>query len=207
MALFTFLTDISPSFLHLNKGVQVQVALVSAPKTKFVKVVYCVGVGSSPIRVTPTPVDGKILLLHRDRKAEFGTPHPLCLEMAVLTKEPTVVMTAEQFSTAVTTKGVTYTYPLVTRNAVTSIEELMKLAPIPPYLVYDSFEADLDAARVLERVMGASNTDTAMFTHLKHFLRACILTHNSTDNKPYMIDTEFSTAPSMDAGRWEKTKF
>ena len=106
-----------------------------------------------------------------------------------------------------TTKGVTYTYPLVTRNAVTGTGELMQLAPIPPHLVYNGFEADLDTARVFERVMGASNTDTAMFTHLKHFLRACILTHNSTDNKPYMIDTEFSTAPSMDAGRWEKTKF
>ena len=47
--LFTFLADTTPSFLRLNEGVQVQVALVSVPKMKFVKAVYCVGVGSSPI--------------------------------------------------------------------------------------------------------------------------------------------------------------
>ena len=98
-------------------------------------------------------------------------------------------------------------YPLVTRNAVTGTGELMQLAPIPPHLVYNGFEADLDTARVFERVMGASNTDTAVFTHLKHFLRACLSTHNSADNKPYVIGTEFSAAPSMAAHRWAKTKF
>ena len=83
----------------------------------------------------------------------------------------------------------------------------MQLAPILLYLVYDGFETDLDAALVLERVMGAADTALAMFDHVKHFLRACLSTHNSADNKPYVIGTEFSMAPSMASRRWAKTKF
>ena len=79
LALFTFLTDTTPSFLRLNKGVQLQVVLVSVPKTKFVEVVYCVGVGSSLTGVTPAPVGGKILLLQGEGNAEFGPLKPLCL--------------------------------------------------------------------------------------------------------------------------------
>ena len=83
----------------------------------------------------------------------------------------------------------------------------MQLAPISLYLVYDKFVADLDAARILKRVIGASNTDTVVFTHLKHFLPACLLTHNSTENKTYVIGTDFSTVPSIVARRWAKEKF
>ena len=207
LAFFTFLTSPTPSFIRLNEGNQFQVALVSVPRTKFVKVVYGVGVGSSPIGSTPTPVEGKLLLLQRDGNAEFGPPQPLCLELTVLSKKTTAVMTAEQFSTAVTAKGATYMYPLVTRNAVTETKELMQLAPIPPYLLYDGFETDLDTAPVLERVMGAANTALAMFDHVKQFLQAFLSTNNAAENKPYVIGTEFLMAPSMASRRWAKTKF
>ena len=79
--------------------------------------------------------------------------------------------------------------------------------PIPPYLVYYGFEKDLDAALVLERILNASTTTSNMLTHLHNFLRACLTSHNTGDNKPYVGNNELAAAPSMAARRWAKEKF
>ena len=78
-AFFDFMDGTSPALLRLNEVNQVNVALVNVPKTHLVKVVHCVGVGTSPIGETPTQVDGKLLFLHGDDNQEFGPPQPLCL--------------------------------------------------------------------------------------------------------------------------------
>ena len=62
-------------------------------------------------------------------------------------------MTAEQFSAKLTSKGTTYSYPLLVLTSVCGTTELLQIAPILPFLVYDCFEKDLDAAEVLKRVL------------------------------------------------------
>ena len=52
-AFFDFLDRTSPDLLRLNEGNQVNVALVNVPKTHLLKVVHCVGLGTSPIGATP----------------------------------------------------------------------------------------------------------------------------------------------------------
>lgn len=205
-AFFDFLTEQAPSLLRLNEGDQIHVALLNIPKTQLVKVVYCTGMGSSPIG-TSTPTDGKLLVLQGDGDQECGPPQPLCLDTEVLDKNTVAAMTETQFSTALTTKGPSYSYPLVARNAVTTSAEIIKLAPVPPYLVYDGFENDLDAALVLERVMSTDTQTSTSLTHLKTFLRACLSSHKTSDNKPYLLGSELSAAPNMMAKRWAKTKF
>ena len=59
----------------------------------------------------------------------------------------------------------------------------MQFAPIPENYVYDVFEQDLNAALVLKRVMNDISFASNMMTHLKHFLCACLLSHNASDNK------------------------
>ena len=140
-------------------------ALINVPKTQLVKVVYCTGMGSSPIGST-TQVDGRLLLLHGDGNIEYGPPQPLCLNTSVLEKQPVAVTTDVHFSAAITTKGPNYAYPLLAWNTVTASGEIMQLAPIPLYFVYDGFEGDLDVVLVLERVMSASSTIANMLTHL-----------------------------------------
>ena len=89
------------------------------------------------------------------------------------------MMTKNQFSTALTTKGVGYTHPLLNLIAVTTTEEIMQVAPIPPYFVYDGFDNNLDATCVLERVMAVNPTETEGMKHIKKFLRACLTAHNA----------------------------
>ena len=151
------------------------------PKISLVKIVYGIGFGSSPIGATASPVDGKLLFLQEYRNNGIGTPQPICLPATMVEKQTVATMTENQFLTALTTKGVRYTYALLNRIAVTTTEEIMQVAPIPPYFVYDGFDNDLDAACVLERVMAVNPTETEDMKHIKKFLRACLTAHNAGD--------------------------
>ena len=85
-------------------------------------------------------------------------------------KQTVVTMTENHFLSALITKGAGYTHPLLNLIAVTTTEDMMQIAPIPLYFVYDGFDNDLDAACVLERVMSVSPTETDGIKHLKKFL-------------------------------------
>ena len=205
--LFTFLSAPAPALTRLNEGTTVYVAVVNVPKTSLVKIVYGMGFGSSPIGVAASPVDKKILFMYGDGNNDVGPPQALCLPPTMVDKKPIVTMTELQFSTQLTAKGVGYTYPLLPRSAVTGSEELIQIAPIPAYLVYDGFEQDLDAACVLERVLSVNPTETDNIKHLKKFLRACLSAHNSADNKPYVSSTVFSATATVPARQWAKQTF
>ena len=94
--------------------------LVNVSKTHLVKVVHCVGVGSSPIRATPTKVDGKILFSHGDGNQKFGPPQPLCLTSSMVDMKIVVVTKEAKFSATITSQGVAYTYPLLAKSNVTN---------------------------------------------------------------------------------------
>ena len=68
-------------------------------------------------------------------------------------------MTVEQFRTKFTAKGSTYSYPLLAHTNVGGTTELLEIAPIPPFLVYDGFEKDLNVAKVLDRVLAMGRYD------------------------------------------------
>ena len=83
----------------------------------------------------------------------------------------------------------------------------MQMDPISPYLVYDGFEKDLDVALVLERILNSRTTTSNMLTHLHKLLRACLTSHNTGDNKPYVGNNELAAAPSMAARQWAEETF
>ena len=124
----------------------------------------------------------------------------------MLERKRVAVMTEAQFSATITAKGEADTYPLLAKSNVTNTERTMQMAPIPPHFVYDGFENDLDAALILERIMGISSTTSNMFTHLQYVFGACLTSHNAGDNKPYVGSNELTEAPSMAAWQWGKEK-
>ena len=83
----------------------------------------------------------------------------------------------------------------------------MQCVPVPEYYVYDAFDQDLNVALFLEQVMSDSSVASNMINHLKHFLRACLLSHNASDNKPYIGGTVLSAAPIMPARKSANEKF
>ena len=72
--MYNFITVTSPDILSLNKGTRIYLALLSVTKTKYVKVVFCPEMGSSPIGASASVVDGKILLLQGNSNAECRLP-------------------------------------------------------------------------------------------------------------------------------------
>ena len=83
----------------------------------------------------------------------------------------------------------------------------MQIAPIPPYLVYDGFNDDLNAACVIKRVMSVNPAEKDAVKHLKSFLRSCLLAHNIGDEKLYVDSTAFSAALSVPVRVWAKQVF
>ena len=82
----------------------------------------------------------------------------------------------------------------------------MKVALIPTYFVYDGFEGDLDATLVYESLMRHNNVEDEMFEHFKTFLRACLSSHNTADEKPYVDATVFAATPVWKARKWAKQR-
>ena len=170
--IFAFVGALSPALSRLNEGRTCYLALVSVPKTSLIKIVYGVGFGSSPISATASSVDRKLIFLQGDGNNDFGPPQTFCLPATMVEKQTVATMTKNQFLTALKTKGVDYTYPLLDRIAVTTTEEIMQVAPIPPYFVYDGFDNNLDVACVLKRFMAVNPTEAEGMKHINKFLRA-----------------------------------
>ena len=127
-------------------------------------------------------MDDKFLFLHGDGSDEIGPPPPLCLPKNIVTPVGVHVMTEDQIMTALTSKGTQYTYPLIHQTQVLAQDTILKVAPIPPYFLYDGFEGGLDATLVYERLLRHNDVTDDIFAHLKTFLRACLLSHNTADN-------------------------
>ena len=91
--IFKFLIAPSPALSRLNEGSTCYVAVVSVPRTSLVKVVYGIGVGSSPIGAMASPVDGKLLLLQGDGNLDIGPPQPICLPATMVEAQQVATMT------------------------------------------------------------------------------------------------------------------
>ena len=77
----------------MNEGVKVYADLVNIPKSALVKVVFCPGMGSSPIGGGASPVEDKFLFLHGDGSEDIAPPASLCLPKLIATPEEVNVMT------------------------------------------------------------------------------------------------------------------
>ena len=144
-AFFHFLATPYPSFMKLNGSIDAYVVLVNIPKSNKVKVIFCLGFGSSPIGSPPTTTDGKLLCLHGDGSPEWGPPQPLVFLVSGLDLKEVTTMDFEEYSSTVAEKGAAFSYPLLLDSELTEVCSIMKIAPIPVYFVYDRIQGDMHA--------------------------------------------------------------
>ena len=133
---YSFLTSADPQFLRLNESTKRYTALVNIPRTTLVKVVFCPGMGSSPIGEAVSPIDDQFLLLHGDGSDDMGPPAALCLPKVIATPRVVNVMTEIQLKETLATKGPAYAFPLLTKSHVITDATIIKIAPIPTYFVF-----------------------------------------------------------------------
>ena len=203
---YSFLTNAQRQLAQMNVDELPRTAVIGIPGSCLVKVVYGLGLGVSAIG-QESPLDSKVLMLHGDGNQDIGVPQPLVLPLDTLDLKDVATMTEEQFTTTVTVKGAEFQHPLLASARVLGTQSILKLAPIPTNLVYDGLNKDLHAGLILERIMSIETEGIEMFTHLKHFLRACLSTHTMNQNKPF-ISQEHLVAPPVNQARvWARNKF
>ena len=87
-------------------------------------------------------------------------------------------------------------------SAVTGTATIIRICPLPVYLVYDRFDQDLDATMVYERVMEFQH-DSFMRTNALAFLRTCMVGQwRAGDTKPYQPAAQFHRMLPMAAKLW-----
>ena len=119
---------------------------------------------------------------------DLGCPNVLTLPASIQQPSAIGTMTVKHFSAKFTAKGLTYSYYLRSRTNVGGTTELLQIAPIPPFLVYDGFEKYLNAAELIEPIlaMDSKGVGQAMTLHLQQFLLSCLSSHNSNNTKLYV---------------------
>jgi hypothetical protein len=208
--LYDFLTLDNKVLLELNVNPAPLTCIAGLPNSNKVRVLHSIGVGSSGIGAV-SPIDGKLLFLHGDGNPDIGPPTPVTLPTDVLDIVDTLCMTAEQFDTNLTAGGAAYAWPLTPRiraHEANNRVPIMRIAPIPAFLILDGFNGkDLDAAELIERIDSLDNNDGAMYIHLRNFLLACLTGHNQADACPRLLQDVIYAPPSNVARVWAQDKF
>ena len=201
---YNFLANPDNQLIELNGDNTPLTALIYIPNTKMVRLLYGFGIGTSGIGQT-SPVDGNILSMYGESDLQLGPPSVMMLPRTLREIQEVKVMTDMQLTTALNVPN--YNHPLLQAIAVQTTQNLMKLAPIPAWLVFDGFESDLDAAALYERVITTVDEDTPMYNHLKHFLLACLAKHNAQDNVHHATAADIIAQIPRDARRWSHERF
>ena len=203
---FDYLTNTTSNLMELNNDDVVRAALINMPNSSNVKVLFSAGLRSSGIGQTSID-DGNFLFLCGDGGNDIGTPASLSLPSTMCTKASVAVMTHTQFSTKIREKGNIFTWPLLPRDKVDTSKEIMQIAPIPPFLVYDGLESVLNAALIYERVLDADTHGMPVYQHAKDFLLSCLSKHNLPDNKPFIGHITLLQQQSANAKCWANARF
>ena len=201
---YDFLINNENHLIELNGDNTPLTAIIYIPNTKMVRVLYGFGLGTSGIGQT-SPIDGNLLAMYGESDPQLGPPSVMNLPPTMRELQEVKVMTHGQLETALTTPD--YNHPLLQAIAVTTTQQLMKLAPIPAWLAFDGFEGDLDAAALYERVHTTVTEDIPMYAHLKSFLLACLAKHNAQDTVHHAPVANIIAQIPREARRWSYTRF
>ena len=198
----TFLRDPNPLTLHVE--IRPLAAMLSLPDSNLVRIVYSLGFGASGIGDSSS-TDGKFLALSGEGRVAIGSPQVFTLPSSLINtnaiKCPTLPVTLASMAME---KNSWYR---AKANEVTTTFELMKIAPIPAYLVFDGFNKDLEAEVVIERLLQVDNQDNDMIMHGPAFTQACLVKHVVNGAKQNLSPSVFMQTQSLQAKTWATTKF
>jgi len=192
---YAFLNDPASDLRDLNGDTLQFTALVSVPDTSKVKVVYGLGIGTATIGQT-SPVANKLLALFGEEEGVLGPD-----------KATVKILTEVEIETAFHSGSHAVDAHVQRASNVVNEEEILCIAPVPAYLVWDGFDQDLDATLVYERLMDCQH-DSPMRTHALTFLRSCMVGQwRAGDAKPFVPAAEFFSMLPRDARMWAHQRF
>lgn len=201
--LFTFLNEDAPALSTLNSEERLMTVLINLPHSDKVRLIYGLGYGVSGIGQS-APTDGKILALTGEGDQEYGPPQPITLPASTITSIDVKAPTETQLKTKLADTWPFFIGSTLPDNAKVNI---MQLAPIPTFLVYDGFDKDLSAADVYERLLSLDDQDNAAIAHAKKFIQASVVKRNKNDDKSHVDQSEFIQSIPREARIWNAKRF
>ena len=203
--LFDFLSNDGSDLRGLNDSQGAYTALVAVPDTHKVKVIYGMGYGTQGVGPA-SPIATKILAMYGEGGNNIGSPPVLISDGAVRTMTKILTPTDDVVQTAFQ-NGHVLGRPVIRANLLTATEDIMKMVPIPAYLVLDGLEDDIEAAVVYERLLLSSH-DSTMKTHALAFLRAVLVGNfRQADEKPFITRENFYGMIPVQGRIWGSTRF
>ena len=202
---FNFLIDPNADLRMLNNDDDVYTVLVAVPGTHKVKLLYGLGVGTARIGHT-SPVANKLLTLYGEGGPLLGAPATLMFDTAIRTLAAVRNPTNAVIDLTLQTGQHDPNKHISCAKDVATEEQMMNLAPVPAYLMYDGFNKDLDAAMVYERLRNCQHP-SPMLDHAIAFLRSCMIGKwREGDRKPFQRPTFFTDMPSQEARLWAQQR-
>jgi hypothetical protein len=205
-SVYQFLLEADSSLTQLNSENRLYTALINVPHSNIIRVIYGLGYGSSGIGET-SPIDNTILAMSGEGDATLGVPPTITLPSSarniVTLRTPTDAELQEALTKTKTS------WHRFKRNNISenSVSEVLKIAPIPAFLVYDGFNKDLSAEEIYERVLSLEDQEEESITHCRNFLRACCVSRNLPDPKQFCAIDSFLSPQTVEARNWATSKF
>ena len=152
-------------------------------------------------------ISGKLLALYGEGGGVLGPAQAIVLESTLRTQVRIKNLTEAEVE-AVFQSGTHKVDAMVQQASNVNGEEIMmKIAPIPAYLVWNGFDKDLDAAMVYERLMDCQH-DSEMRTHAVTFLQSCIVGRwRDNDEKPFLPAEVFYNMLPPEVRIWGVKRF
>ncbi len=84
---------------------------------------------------------------------------------------------------------------------------IMKIAPMPFFVVQDGLDKDLDAGLMLERIQSIEDFETEEYLqHAANFIKACMVQFQANQKKPSLETVTFTARASTEDKNWAKIR-
>ncbi len=85
---------------------------------------------------------------------------------------------------------------------------LMKIAPVPFFVVQDGLDEDLEAGLLLERIQSMADfADEEYLQHAANFLKACLVQYQANQKKPSLETVAFTARATREDKKWTQLRF
>ena len=167
--LYTFLTQANADLSILNNPANNQtMCMVNIPDTG-TSIVHSLGFGTNPIEEV-SPIANHVLTL-TGNGAAVTPPQVLTLPKEIADPLEIRIPSGTEFNTKILQ---TSRYPLFRSADVLKTVLTPKIMPIITFLVYDSFDQDLDAVVVYKQVQNLHNQQDPYIQGVLKFLQGCM---------------------------------
>ena len=203
--LHAFLMSNKPDYTRLNAETQPTCcAMIHVPRTDKIRIIYGIGIGVAGL--TANPLNKIPLCLTGDTDRDTPIPTVMALTQTAFKPANVFVPTEEQIATH------TGQWPAVRASRhddtrATQVASILRVCPVPAYLVYDGFDDDLSTTEVAKRLKGMFNQDPAWLKHAQQFIRACLVYPKSSTPGTALADEVFATRASRATRAWGRKRF